>query len=631
MLGNGSGGFAPLIISAGSDGTFSVTPGDFDSDGNLDLAAAVSLNGTPEFAIWSGDGLGHFRKNPGIGLNISRTAAADFNNDAKLDVAGITSDGKVQILLGDGIGGLGSPITTAFPASNIAAADFSGDSKPDIAVANYEGHSLVLINNCAAAPFILGRVTDGRSGRGVPGVTVALSGGQAASSVTDNSGNFSFSGVTAGANYVLTPTKDNFRFNPLSIAVNNLSGVQIVNFVGTPTTLQFTTQDFVVDENAGSIQISVRRLGDLSGVTTVDYSTVGNTASARTDYTAPFGTLRFAAGENLKSFKLLVTDDNLVEGWESLNVVLSNPVGAVFNVDPQEGQPPTSLVEIRDNDFGTPTTTPLDDTQFFVLQHYYDFLNRTPDPGGYTFWTGQITQCGTDATCIHNKRIDVSNAFFYELEYQQTGSYVYRLYRAAFGNNQPFPNTVPDPNHPGEEKKVLSYQVFAPDRSRVIGGSSLAQAQLDLANAFTLRPEFIAKYPASLDGPAFVDAILGTVHNDIGVDLTSQRNGLITLFNSGGRGAVIYRLADDNAATNPIDNRAFIDAEYNRAFVATQYFGYLRRNPDMAGFLFWLDQVSSAPLRDVQKQHAMVCSFITSTEYQRRFSLVVSHSNTECQ
>jgi hypothetical protein len=112
--------------------------------------------------------------------------------------------------------------------------------------------------------------------------------------------------------------------------------------------------------------------------------------------------------------------------------------------------------------------------------------------------------------------------------------------------------------------------------------------------------------------------------------LQAQRSALITLFNSGGRGNVVYRLADDNVTTNPIDNRAFIDAEYNCAFVATQYFGYLRRDSDIGGFLFWLGQVNSAPLRNVPKQHAMVCSFITSAEYQQRFSSVVTHSNGEC-
>ncbi len=164
----------------------------------------------------------------------------------------------------------------------------------------------------------------------------------------------------------------------------------------------------------------------------------------------------------------------------------------------------------------------------------------------------------------------------------------------------------------------------------MIGGSDLAQSQLALANAFVQRPEFLAKYPAGLTGPQFVDAVLGTITVDIGVDLTSQRDALISLFNSGGRGAVIYRLADDNAQTNPINNRAFIDAEYNRAFVATQYFGYLRRDADIGGFLFWLGQVNNGPLRDTGKQHAMVCSFLTSTEYQQRFSQVVTHSNQEC-
>ena len=42
-------------------------------------------------------------------------------------------------------------------------------------------------------------------------------------------------------------------------------------------------------------------------------------------------------------------------------------------------------------------------------------------------------------------------------------------------------------------------------------------------------------------------------------------------------------------------------------------------------------QVNSAPLRETTKQHAMVCSFITSAEYQLRFSAIVTHFNSECQ
>jgi hypothetical protein len=275
------------------------------------------------------------------------------------------------------------------------------------------------------------------------------------------------------------------------------------------------------------------------------------------------------------------------------------------------------------------TVNPSEDVRFFVRQQYIDFLSREPDQGGWDFWTNAITACGpTDQLCIHNKRIDVSNAFFYELEFQQTGSYVYRLYRVAYGNNQPFPNG--DGSNPAEAHKLVAYINFALDRALVVGGSSLAQSQLNFANGFVQRPEFLARYPASLDGPAFVDAVLTTLRNDIGVDISAQRVGLINLFNQGGRGAVLYRLADDNLQTNPIDNRLFIDIEYNRAFVATQYFGYLKRDADIGGFLFWLGQVNSAPLRDVPKQHAMVCSFITSLEYQFRFGALAPHSNVEC-
>jgi hypothetical protein len=171
--------------------------------------------------------------------------------------------------------------------------------------------------------------------------------------------------------------------------------------------------------------------------------------------------------------------------------------------------------------------------------------------------------------------------------------------------------------------------VFAADRARVIGGSTLAQGQLDLATAFVSRSAFTAKYPATLDAAGFVDAALANIQTASGVDLTSQRAALISLHNSGGRAAVMYRLADDSA-TNPIANSAFIDAEYNRSFVFTQYGGYLRRDSDIAGYLFWLAQVNAGPLRDPTRQNAMVCSFITSTEYQQRFSSVVTHSNSEC-
>src|SRR5207245_7533891 len=53
-----------------------------------------------------------------------------------------------------------------------------------------------------------------------------------------------------------------------------------------------------------------------------------------------------------------------------------------------------------------------DDPQFFVRQHYRDFLGREPDVAGLEYWTSQIKQCGNEAECIRAQRLAVSAAFF---------------------------------------------------------------------------------------------------------------------------------------------------------------------------------------------------------------------------
>jgi hypothetical protein len=418
-------------------------------------------------------------------------------------------------------------------------------------------------------------------------------------------------------------------FNTKSICarVNSLSPFVVVE----KTSLQYSSSSYSVAESAGSVAITVTRLGHLSTNATVNLATADGTAEQRSDYTAGAGTITFAAGETTKTFEILVMDDLYVEGNETLTVSLSSPTGGTIS------GPGTVTLTITDNDTTTATTNPLDnaDGQFFVREHYYDFLSRAPDPGGFTYWTGQITSCGNDQACIRSRKIIVSNAFFFEQEYQQTAAYVFRLYRAAFGNTQPFPN--PDATNPavpaGQQAEALelpSYAAFSKDRAALIGSVNLAGEQQALANAFVTRAEFLNKYPAILTLSEFVDAVVANIQAADGADLNAQKPALIAL---GSRGAVMYRVVNDDGlagGNGGISNRAFVDAEYNRSFVASQFFGYLRRDSDIGGFLFWLGQVNSAPLRSTTKQSAMVCSFITSEEYQTRFSLIVTHTNNEC-
>ena len=92
----------------------------------------------------------------------------------------------------------------------------------------------------------------------------------------------------------------------------------------------------------------------------------------------------------------------------------------------------TATIQITD-DAIEPTTNVNDDPATFVGQHYHDFLNRQHDPAGLAFWVNQITSCGGDQECIAIRRINVSAAFFLSIEFQETGFFVIRAQRVAFG------------------------------------------------------------------------------------------------------------------------------------------------------------------------------------------------------
>src|SRR5687767_230213 len=249
---------------------------------------------------------------------------------------------------------------------------------------------------------------------------------------------------------------------------------------------------------------------------------------------------------------------------------------------------------------GTNTPITIDDTDFFVSQQYIDFLNRFPDQGGFDYWVSSFNVCGTNKACIDDRRVRVSAAFFIEQEFQDTGSFVYRFYQGSQGV-QP------------------TYKQFMTDRRQVIGGVSLEAKKAAFAEAWVQRPEFLAKYPATLSNAQFVDAVLQTMKDGDGVDLSSQRDTYINALNGGStRGQVTRQI---------IENPTFSNAEYNKAFVLMQYFGYLRRDKDQGGYDFWLNVVNN---RAVNNYLGMVCSFVTSAEFQLRFGSAVTHTNAEC-
>jgi hypothetical protein len=132
------------------------------------------------------------------------------------------------------------------------------------------------------------------------------------------------------------------------------------------------------------------------------------------------------------------------------------------------------------------------------------------------------------------------------------------------------------------------------------------------------------RYSGKNSAESFVDALLSNVRQTNEVDLRGERATLIGKYNSGGNINESRALAVREA----IENSAFKNAEYNPSFVLMEYFGYLKREPEEGGYKFWLNVLN---MKEPGNYRGMVCSFITSAEYQARFSSFVSHSNRECQ
>jgi hypothetical protein len=261
-----------------------------------------------------------------------------------------------------------------------------------------------------------------------------------------------------------------------------------------------------------------------------------------------------------------------------------------------------------------PSADTIDNPQFFVRQHYNDFLGRSPDASGLQFWTNSITSCGADANCVAVKRVDTSAAFFLSIEFQNTSYFVYRIYKSAFGDiNPPF---VPVP---------VRFADFLRDKQAVSQGvvvgqgdwqQQLATNKAAFALAFVQRPDFLARYPALTSATDFVNSLnanAGGVLND------TERSALINELSPNPSDASLRADVLQKMAENVVLQQR----EFDRAFVLMEYFGYLQRDPDstpdadFSGYHFWLQKLDSFG-GDYRKAE-MVKAFINSDEYRRRF------------
>ena len=153
LLGNGDGTFNTSQVAVGTS-PFGVAVGYFNNDGFADLAVANFNDNT--VSILLGNGNGTFTQAPGSPIavgNVPRSVSVgDFNGDGIVDLAVTDSnDNEVRILLGNGLGGFTqaqwSPVAVGGRPYGVSVRDFNGDGIADLAVVNLVSDTVSILLN----------------------------------------------------------------------------------------------------------------------------------------------------------------------------------------------------------------------------------------------------------------------------------------------------------------------------------------------------------------------------------------------------------------------------------------------------------------------------------------------------
>jgi Ca2+-binding RTX toxin-like protein len=153
FLGDGAGGFAAAATSPEGvgNGPVSLATGDYDNNGKTDLAVANRLAGT--VTILLGDGTGNFTATgtgPEVigGTGLRAVATGDFNDDGDADLA-VTNQTthSVAVLLGLGNGDFAAPLTEAVGTTpvDVRVSDLNDDGKADLVVTNASSDNISIL------------------------------------------------------------------------------------------------------------------------------------------------------------------------------------------------------------------------------------------------------------------------------------------------------------------------------------------------------------------------------------------------------------------------------------------------------------------------------------------------------
>ena len=644
LLNDGSGNLLTGVHygSGGISHPSSIVVADFNGDAKLDLVVANEF--ADSISLLAGNGAGAFSAPISFGVGDAPTglAVGDFNGDAIPDVAVANNTaGSVSLLLGNGAGSFsGAANYDSGFTTTVAAGDFNNDGKLDLATDGIR----ILVNNCidtAGAPLpslsVNGDTVSEESGTMSFAVTLSapssqpvsvqyyFSGGSAVKGIDFQAvpGTLNFAPGDTNRSVIVPIINDSLNefaesfsvhlYHPSNAVIQKRIGIGNITDSDPEPSIVIDDRSLIEGNSGTTVADFAVNLSAPSGkLITVTYSTADGTATAASDYQpAANSVLKIAAGLASKTISILVNGDTSVEQDETFLVNLSN----IRNASSTDAHATGTIVN---DDFNS-----IDQSEFFVRQHYIDFLNREPDAPGLDFWTGEINNCTPKPQCTV-KRINVSAAFFLSIEFQETGYLVERLYKVAYGDATGTSNLGPTHQL---TVPIVRLNEFLPDsqeigRGVVVGQPGWEQVlennKVAFTNRFVQGSRFSTSYSALLTPAEFVDQLFA--HAGV-TPTTAERNAAINEF--GGAATSSDNAARARALRLVAENATLKFNEKNKAFVLMQYFGYLRRNPndpqdtDYTGYDFWLSKLNEFNGDFIRAE--MVKAFLDSGEYRARF------------
>ncbi len=613
----GTTGFAGLTVN----GLIKVMAGTFTSSSNynnvqIDLGATMVATAASTINVsgnWTNNGgtftpnTGTVNFNGGVGQTIGGTAATTFNNLTNSNASGLSMSFNNTV---NGVLALtSSDITVA--ATRTLTQPVGGTSSGGFDV-NGQVQRNGFVTGGAALSF------------GNPFNSIQVTAGTAPANIVVNlarsvpTGGQGFP-TAVQRTYTITPSTTAFtatvrlHYLPGELNGNTAAALNLWRFDSTLPTPGWRPNPATARDCAAGCTTNLSNFWvERSGVTSFSPWTLNSTVSPTASGGVITGRIVDGSGNPVEGAvvrlqgtqnRKFITDANGVYRFDNVETngfYTVTPARANYSFNPST-RSFSQLGETTEAAFGATLAgsnfvNPLDTPEYFVRQHYLDFLGREPDEAGFNFWSDQTIECGTDQNCVERRRENVSAAYFLSIEFQQTGGLVDGLYRVSYGVRPQFAAFLPDTRTVG--------------RGVVVGNpgweATLRANKEAFVNSFVNRPAFRAAFD-NLSNEDYV----ATLISHTGVSFTA-----------GERDALVSGLANGTqtraeALRSIAENSRFVNAKFNEAFVMMEYFGYLRRDPDASGYAFWLNKLNE--FNGNFEQADMVKAFIVSGEFRDRF------------